>query len=259
MQILPIGGYFTKDKDGFIINPASWNHVPDYHKQYIYKFIEKIPSAEKELINSIYLRGSLPRELEEKYVSDIDLFALTDKKGMRWKEEEWVRKLNAEFQKEDENQLQIEFSSTTFDINLFNSYPQLAAVLKTQSVCIEGPDFALQLPKVKPGKLLCLNYRWLEGELKKALAENAKIVDKKNALKSIIRTGFEIVMERENEYTPDLYWCVKSFNKWYPNYANDMQDTLRLYLNPVGEQLDLDQKIEEFGRSIVKESLKYIR
>ena len=83
MKILPIGGYFSKDKSGFLMNPASWNQVSEKYQQFIYKFIENIPASVKEWLDSIYIRGSLPRDVDDKFVSDIDLFALTKKKEMR--------------------------------------------------------------------------------------------------------------------------------------------------------------------------------
>ncbi len=256
MKILPIGGYFPKDKNGFIINPASWELVSVRLQQLIHKLITNIPEIEKASINSIYLRGSLPRAIEEKHIGDIDLFILTKKKQMRWTEVEWMNHLIFEISKQATDVPEIECTLTTYDENLLDNYPQLAVIIKTQSICIYGPDFSKKLPSFKPGKMMFLNHRWLKSDLQKALS-NDSVSYEKVALKTLIRTGFEIVMEREKEYTPDLYWCCHSFGKWYPKQANQMTKALQFYLNPTAYQSQLDSFLAEFGPWIVKESLKY--
>lgn len=258
MQILPIGGYFPKDNEGFLINPAKWELVPNSFQQFIRKLIEKIPAEEKSQIDSIYLRGSLPRGMDEKYISDIDLFALTSKKGMRWQSEEWAQQLILSIKKEEKVSLEVELTTTTYDEDLLANYPLLAAIIKTQAICIYGSDFSKKLPRFKPGKSLLLNYRWLINDLKNAQSENATLSDQKHALKTLIRTGFEIVMEREKAYTPDLYWCVQSFGKWYPDLEDQMTRTLQIYLNSSPSKQDLKVILNDLGSFIVKESLKYL-
>lgn len=254
--MLPIGGYFPKDKAGFLINPANWNLVPIIYQQFIYKLLDKFPKNEKSLINSVYLRGSLARDIDEKHIADIDLFALTHKKGMRWEKQEFIEQLIVETKKETGLNQEVEFYTSSYDEDLLLNYPALAAIIKTQSVCFSGQDFAKKLPKFKPGKSLSLHYRWLESDIKKAIDKNATITEQKNALKTLIRTGFEIVMERENEFTPDLYWCCKSFGKWYPEHANQMNNSLYFYLNANEINPTINTFLQEFGGHIVKESLK---
>ena len=65
-------------------------------------------------------------------------------------------------------------------------------------------------------------------------------------------------MERENQFTPDLYWCVQSFGKWYPEEANKMGEVLNFYLHFEQKADEIDSILEEFGGRIVKEFLKYM-
>ena len=255
VKIHPIGGYFPKDNDGFVVNPAKWENVSAKFQQLIYKLIENIPASEKEQLHSIYLRGSLPRIIDEKFIADIDLFALSAKKNMRWSYEKWALDLIHRVKKENDLKIKIEFASTSVDKDLKENYAQLAAIIKTQSVCIYGTDFSTNLPSYKPSKSLCLNYKWLAEDLKNALGENADLSTKKDCLKTLIRTGFEIVMERENEYTSDLYWCCQSFGKWYPNLKNQMMKALEMYLNAEQNEHSIDPFLKDFGNRIVKETL----
>ena len=66
-------------------------------------------------------------------------------------------------------------------------------------------------------------------------------------MKVIIRTGFELVMEMENQYTVDLYPCYKAFSKYYPEKENQMYRALELYLEPSDDVNFLRRFINEFG------------
>ena len=54
-------------------------------------------------------------------------------------------------------------------------------------------------------------------------------------MKRILRTGFELVMGREQKYTRDLYPCYESFIKYYPQKKDDMYKTLELAINPIDD------------------------
>lgn len=256
MPIEKIGGYFQKDSEGFLINPTKWDLVLPKYQEILKKLIKKIVVQKSDEIHSIYLRGSLPRGIEEKYISDIDLLMLSNLSGLKWQERKWSSDLISEFKKSENVDIEIEFFETSYDSNLIENYPQLAAILKTQSLCIFGEDFSVQLPKFKPDENLMLHHRWLEKDLLELKKNTSNIYAKKTFLKTMIRAGFELVMKRENEFTPDLYWCFKGFSKYYPKKKSQMRQALFFYPNFEENLAEIDSFIHDFGDWLVKETLK---
>lgn len=69
--------------------------------------------------------------------------------------------------------------------------------------------------------------------------------------KILVRSGFELVMEREQRYTTCLYWCYRSFASHYPGRAALMERALFFYLNPSGSPDDLLPLARDLGEWLV--------
>ncbi|MEZ4103239.1 MAG: hypothetical protein R3B55_01620 [Candidatus Paceibacterota bacterium] len=68
-------------------------------------------------------------------------------------------------------------------------------------------------------------------------------------MKNILRSGFEITMERSKRYTRDLYLCYKDFSEYYPEKEKIMREVLDLALNPISDKekiLEIKDKITPF-------------
>ena len=50
-------------------------------------------------------------------------------------------------------------------------------------------------------------------------------------MKRILRTAFELVMEKEESFTRDLYPCYELFSKNYPEKEKEMKEVLFLAIN----------------------------
>ncbi len=72
-------------------------------------------------------------------------------------------------------------------------------------------------------------------------------------MKTLLRTGFELVMERLGKYTPDLYFCYEAFAQYYPQYESLMRKALYFYLYPDVDKADLALIIDALGPFLVKE------
>ncbi len=259
-KVREIGSFFKLDSSGYVMNEASMNYVLPPWDEVIKKikkaYIDNLGSS----LHSIYLRGSVVRGINPGEISDVDTFALIkdDMSYIDWKEAEWgpkfIKRLRRAYDFIEDVELMI--SSYSSEYGVLN--PGLKMIIKSQSVCIHGEDVSAGIHPYTPGEKMMLNIHWIEEEIsefKKFLSENGdsekiKIACRK-LMKVILRTGFELVMEKENQYTVDLYPCYKTFSKYYSEKENQMYRALELYLEPSDDVNFLRRFINEFGLWLV--------
>jgi hypothetical protein len=63
-------------------------------------------------------------------------------------------------------------------------------------------------------------------------------------MKRIIRSGGELIMERERVYVRDLYPCYQLFSKHYPDQEEAMKKVLWLCLNPTSDLAEVKRSIQ---------------
>lgn len=231
--IQPIGEYFQNDHDGFVINPASWDNIPTKYQPIIEQVKQKYTNHFGGKLHSVYLRGSLVRGLAVDNLSDFDSFALVKEKGLRWEDAPWAKGFSQNLSLKYKFVGDFEFILSSIHDGHFLENRNLSMIIKTQSICIFGDDLSPYLPKFKPDKTMMLNHRWLALDLKNFI-QNKELTNHelKAFYKVVIRTGYELVMTREGKFTPDLYLCVESFSKYYPERKEAMENTLFNFLNP---------------------------
>jgi len=165
-------------------------------------------------------------------VSDIDVVGLVKAPNIKWENIE-----TSILQANDLEADHFELMCSSFSESLSKTYPALAMILKTQSLCIFGESVLHNLPAYKPVREMLLHYKWLESDLME-FERNNKVTPIECAaiMKLILRVGFELVMERKQEYTADLYPSFRTFVKYYPAYEREMELCFQLYLNPTGDK-----------------------
>lgn len=71
---------------------------------------------------------------------------------------------------------------------------------------------------------MMLNHRWLRDDIQELVEKRVFAKeDCKNMMKVMIRSGFELVMEREGQYTPDLFLCYHTFYRCTHYYLNPVE------------------------------------
>ena len=81
----------------------------------------------------------------------------------------------------------------------------------------------------------------------KITIQKVTVEDCKAIMKIIIRVGFELIIEKEQQFTPDLYLCYKTFSKYYPTKETQMRQALDYFLNPITDLKTLEIFINQFG------------
>ena len=243
IQIEPIGSFFEVDENGCLINNTSSAHINLELESKILQVVDSFKNRFGSYLKCAYLRGAAANGTYKKNVSDLDLFALVDtgKEFVRWRMIE-------------DDQAECDLAYASYSKDLFKVNPKLSKILKIQSLCIYGVDLIPSLPKVKLDRDLLLNYRWICEDtqtFEKQIKSNTLSTDVlKSYLKVLIRTGFELVFEREMKYTTSLYWSYHSFGIHYPEKKENMKFVLHSFLNPLSISHQHLIDILKFGKWI---------
>lgn len=131
-----------------------------------------------------------------------------------------------------------------------------AFLLKVMSACVAGEDVIPQLPQVKPGRD-ALVVRWkFEDKIQPGYHTGPEFTLRhrtKHIGKQILRAGMELVMEREQAYSRDLYPCYEMFCKYYPEKEPAMREVLEQALFPVSNEQKFEQMRDEIGPWLVEQ------
>ncbi len=257
IEIKPLGSYFDIDTNGFIINPASSEKIQEEWKPVIDAVISAYRHAYGEYLRTIYIRGSVAKGQAVQYVSDIDTYAYIDLPKAEVNED-WTAEAKKEIMAkypfvqgvEMEPGPMSEFSEDTIVLN--------------QSVCVYGTP--PEVPKLKPGKDLAIHAP--SSGFRKKITNfqqfyEAETTDEETSkrcvtlMKSLLRAGFEITMERSGKYTRDLYRCYEIFSEYYPDKEPEMREVLHLALNPTADKQKIKETIDGFGMWLLEEVRKY--
>lgn len=253
-SIKPIGTYFEMTNEGYILNPTSMELIPSKWRPLIDLVKTTILKEFQTDLHSIYLRGSVARGSVTDRYSDLDLFVLLKQSNIRWKVADWLEGYHENWKNEFPFVKAIEVMCSSFSENIYASNPALAMIIKTQSILLYGPAISESIPAFKPSKEMMLNYRWLEKDLQAFFAKaNPQADEVQEITKVIIRSGFEVVMERVGKYTTDLYLCYQAFSEYYPNWSSKMNIMLYYYLNPEEDLGVLTPNLKALGDWLVLE------
>lgn len=258
-QLINIGKYFETDKEGYLVSKVAYNSIQTDWRPAINDFLKYIKNSYKENVHSVYLRGSVATGTSIKGVSDIDFFVLTKKpillkdKLKIWKSADLLNKKYTFI--------------TRFDVG-FYTYDQILkkrerALIKLTSVCILGENLMNCIPDLRPGKDVSVTLPGLEKEIVSILNLETEDIDSEEnkrrcvwIMKRLVRAGFELVSERANCFTRDLYKCYLSFSQYYPEKSREMKRVILLAINPSSELEKIKTTIKDIGDWIILEAKK---
>ena len=72
-------------------------------------------------------------------------------------------------------------------------------------------------------------------------------------MKRLLRSGFELVMERSQKYTRDLYPCYEGFAEYYPKKKAEMYEVLELAISPTSSVDRINKVLNGIGMWMVEE------
>ncbi len=251
----PIGSYFELDKEGYVVNPTSIEKIQEEWKPAVDEVIDSYKKEYGDKLSSVYIRGSVAKGGAVKDISDIDSFAYVNLP----KEEishDWTDQAEKEIIQHHPFVQGVELSvDPTADVANDN-------ILLFQSLCVYGKDISEDLPKLKPGKEMVIHLFnidkrlvWFKSKLE--TIENDEAEMRRACLwltKGLLRSGFELTMNRSKKYTRDLYRCYETFAEYYPEKEREMREVLYLALNPTTDKQKLEELMFGLGKWLQEEA-----
>lgn len=266
-KIKNIGRFCPTDDNGFILNEAGFEKIKPDFKGLIEEVIEYYQVHLGLDLQSIYIRGSVPRGLGISGVSDLDTIAITNK-ATNEIDFGWVDKAEKELNKKFNCVNGVEFSFYHIDdISETTTFSIIPFMIKTHSVCVYGEDLNLHLPNYKADKTLgnehLVNLKNQIEQAKEDLGGNDDLEDILDCcgwiMKIIVRAGLALVIEKENQYTRDLFPAYKLFSDYYPEKESEMKQALQYAINPVGNVYEIIVFLDEMGNWMISESEKWLQ
>ncbi len=203
-------------------------------------------------VHSVYVRGSVARNLAVPGLSDLDSFCVlrpeagTGRTGLAGWSAAINRELHGQFPFLSGVEVDLLPVESVLDRRNFYSF-----VLKCEAVCLHGEDLSGLL---EPFHLSEVNYqtRYFREHMDEFLTEWPREPEEDRPgfiawlAKRMLRLGMELVMEREKRYTRDLYLCYESFATHHPEQEAAMYRVLELAMNPVTDD-ETVMLLREFG------------
>ncbi|MBP1947496.1 nucleotidyltransferase [Virgibacillus litoralis] len=266
-NIKNIGRFCPTDENGSILNDASFEKIKPDFKGLIEEVTEYYQVHLGSDLHSIYIRGSVPRGLGINGVSDLDTIAITNKVTNEI-DNGWIDKVEKELNNKFSCVNGVEFSFYHIDdIVETTTFSIIPFMVKTHSVCVFGEDLSAQLPNYKADKTLgnehLVNLKNQIEQAKEDLDGNDDLEDILDCcswiMKIIVRAGLALVIEKENQYTRDLFPAYKIFSAYYPEKEFEMEQALQYAINPVGNVCELIVFLDDMGNWMISESEKWLQ
>jgi len=256
IKITEMGTYLYPDSNGYIQKVVHTGLIQEKWKPVVDATIQFYQEQLRDDLLSVYIRGSVAKGGAVESVSDVDSM--------------FISKTVSEISKPAKQAFH-EIVETKFPfVNGVEIYgrplPRLGELwtpkkrsihhemIKTQAICVWGKDFSDEIEPFRLPEMFAHVYG-IEKELNEALSElaaSSEFVPEEVKsyctwiMKRLLRTGFEIVMIREQKWTRDLYLCYQSFSKHYPKKEPLMRRVLDLALNPSEDPVLIGGVLAEF-------------
>ena len=259
-KIKAIGECFEVNKEGFFESPCSFKKIDSPWLEVLEKAKSAYLENLGENLHSIYVRGSVARGTAVKEVSDIDTFAVLNRKVSK-SDTAWIKAEQLKLNEPSSFHTGVEFGLGSLqDIIGDNANLQARFLIKLQTVCLWGEDLGLAIPEFKPGAYLASGIHNIEKNVQMAI-DGLIDWDEPEAIKEmcqwimkqIVRTGFLLVAERESTYTRDLYPSFKLFSKNYSKHQTEMETALKLAIYPSSDKVMLINFLRTFGAWLIAE------
>ena len=261
-----IGRFCKSDHNGFIINDASLDKIDTIFLELIEKVVKTYSQHLGSNLHSVYIRGSIPRGLGIPEVSDLDTLCVTNKE-LKDINLDWTNKAERELNKVSNCVNGVEMSYFHLDnICITKRFSIIPFMIKTHSICVYGEDLRDQLPFFKADTALANEHIInLESNIVQATEDLRGNEDKEDILdccvwimKIIIRAGLALVMEKEKQYTRDLYPAYEAFARYYPKKQENMLQALEYAINPTENTNELIFYLNDMGKWMIEMSEEWL-
>ncbi len=230
-----VGRFLAVDELGYVQPDVAIDRIGSNWKLLVEFVTRRL--IERHGVRSVYIRGSIPRGLAIEYVSDAD-FIYFSESDFDAADAELEQAAKAAFSFLNGLELS-RLGRVQFDkVHHPQQRPYFHMLLKTQCLFLSGDDVARDIAPFKIGPDMVSHVFSLANEFSK-ISRGLERGQDKNAARSaqqwiskrIVRSGFEVTMDRSDRFTRDLYLCYEQFEQFYPDRSGQMYQVLVNCLN----------------------------
>jgi hypothetical protein len=230
-----IGRFLAVDQSGHVQPDVAADRIGDRWRPAVEFVVRSL--MQREGVRSVYIRGSIPRGLAIENVSDADFMYFSD---VDYGAEDHALQERAAADFPFVNGLELfRLDRPTFNrIHRQQRRPYFHMLLKTQCLLLAGDDIASNIEPFRIGPdlvshvcSLAREFSRLPGQLEEGRRTSAEQSVRQWFSRRIVRSGFEVTMDRSNRFTRDLYLCYEDFAKFYPGWCTTMYRVLVNCLN----------------------------
>jgi uncharacterized protein len=242
-----IGRFLTVDQFGNVLPDVAFDRIGDRWRPVVEFVVRSL--MERNGVHSVYIRGSIPRGLAVENVSDADFMCFSE---VRFDAEDGALQKRAAADFPFVNGLELSrFDRATFNkIHRRQRRPYFHMLLKTQCLFLAGDDVTRDIAPFQIGPDLVSHVFSLAGEFSRLpnwLEEGRQTGDEQSVRqwfsRRIVRSGFEVTMDRSNHFTRDLYLCYEDFARFYPDCSERMYHVLVNCLNGEEDPLRYEELV----------------
>jgi hypothetical protein len=255
VEVRPIGRLVPVDSDGYIVGDVDPSHLKPPWDAVVREITDACRRHWGDRLHSLYVRGSLPRGLAVESVSDVDTIAVVagDLDDL---DASWIGPFLGELDSRFPFQSGAELATVPLGwLRDPSQRPVTSRAMQftigTNSVCVYGEDLGPSLPRFRPGSDIASQSWYLPRAVTEATERLERAFDASTVrwvMKRLLRTGFELVMEREQAYTRDLYFCWEAFSRHYPERSKPMHRALELAVAPEdGSAAEVPSLLRDLG------------
>jgi predicted nucleotidyltransferase len=247
-RIKNIGVILRTDSEGYIEAISTDSPIAPPWDEAVKFLGNKAENIISSNFHSFYVRGSVARGTAVVGFSDLDCLLLTKTTPTK-KHLTQLGALSKSFIQKFDFITKLDINTKEVSMMISEKNPVGCFMVKVMAACVSGEDIRVRLPKIKPGPRAFV-VRW---KIKEKLAEYkapSVSIRQVHLAKIILRAGMELVMEREQAFTRDLYPCYEMFSKYYPQYSEKMYQVLKLALFPTNKNTDLKFLEREIGPQV---------
>jgi len=264
--IEPIGTFLDVHEDGHLVNPCHADHLGAPWDAAIDALLRACEAQFKETLHSVYLRGSVPRNLGRPGASDLDVVLLFEP-TVPESTTQWVEDVHTELASHMPGQTDVEFLALDVTSLLDTPWAQpLRALFKTHAFCIYGDDILAQLPSVSPGSDLYIHAPHIAADISDVLKILKSEKDPEEikgyctwVMTRLVRSGLELLLVETGQYSRDLYTCYTHFAEHRPKHARDMAQALNWAVSPTTDRRALKRFLSGFAQTVAGEASRLCR
>lgn len=253
VDVVQCGQLLTVDGEGFLVSRADATLITSPWREAVAELADRYDAVEGAV--GVWVRGSVATGSAVPGIADLDYLVLLDREV----DEGLLDALDGELGRRHPGIGKVDRLEVAWPGAVCELRPWTAFILACQSARISGPDFRAELPRFRPGLDTRLNSRgfdaWLSDRLGRLEAGTGPVRGEACTwtMKWLLRVAFEVVMERDQSYTRDLYPCWERFARYYPQRSAQVREVLERALNPISDRSLIREQVADLGAFLCAE------